>query len=143
MFGRYKTCGAAITLQKCGTRIDFRLSDRRASEAVQRDGNCRFAVDADEWNSVGFVSAIPVYIIGGDLLTRFKSRYDVIKRSLLRTPHFEDTIPTHLISALSSGTLSVLVCAPIDVVKSRIQSSIGSELVSLRIKVLAHFLHPS
>ena len=49
--------------------------------------------------------------------------YDMIKESLLLTGHFRDAVPLHLITAVMGGTIAVTLCAPVDVMKSRIQSS--------------------
>ena len=49
--------------------------------------------------------------------------YDMIKDQLLTRFSFKDNVPTHLLTALLGGTISVTACAPIDVFKSRIQSS--------------------
>jgi dicarboxylate transporter 10 len=51
--------------------------------------------------------------------------YDLIKRRLLRTGYFEDSIPLHLLTATLGGTISITICTPVDVIKSRIQASTG------------------
>ena len=56
--------------------------------------------------------------------------YDVIKRRLLMTGYFSDTAPTHLITATLGGTVAVTACAPIDVMKSRVQASRTGSIVS-------------
>ena len=56
--------------------------------------------------------------------------YDVIKRRLLMTGYFSDTAPTHLITATLGGTVAVTACAPIDVMKSRVQASRTGNIVS-------------
>jgi len=52
--------------------------------------------------------------------------YDVIKKRLLQTGHFSDTAPLHLLTATLGGTVAVTACAPIDVMKSRVQASANS-----------------
>lgn len=56
--------------------------------------------------------------------------YDVIKTRLLMTGYFSDTAPTHLITATLGGTVAVTACAPIDVMKSRVQASRTGSIVS-------------
>jgi len=56
--------------------------------------------------------------------------YDVIKKRLLMTGYFSDTAPTHLITATLGGTVAVTACAPIDVMKSRVQASRTGNIVS-------------
>ncbi|WWD18264.1 hypothetical protein CI109_102714 [Kwoniella shandongensis] len=51
------------------------------------------------------------------------SCYDIIKEALLASGHFTDTVPTHLLTSIMGGTIAVTLCAPVDVMKSRIQSS--------------------
>jgi dicarboxylate transporter 10 len=52
--------------------------------------------------------------------------YDLIKKRLLQTGHFSDTAPLHLLTATLGGTVAVTACAPIDVMKSRVQASANS-----------------
>jgi dicarboxylate transporter 10 len=61
--------------------------------------------------------------------------YDVIKERLLLSGHFTDSVPLHLITATLGGTIAVTACAPIDVIKSRVQSSTAQGVVS-RVKAL-------
>lgn len=49
--------------------------------------------------------------------------YDIIKKRLLQTGYFSDTAPLHLLTATLGGTVAVTACAPIDVMKSRVQAS--------------------
>jgi hypothetical protein len=63
-------------------------------------------------------------------LTLILNSYDLIKARLLETGYFTDSIPLHLITAVLGGTVAVTACAPVDVMKSRIQSSTVSGLVS-------------
>jgi hypothetical protein len=59
-----------------------------------------------------------------------KSCYDVIKEQLLLSGYFTDSVPLHLITATLGGTIAVTACAPIDVIKSRVQSSTAQGVVS-------------
>lgn len=58
--------------------------------------------------------------------------YDAIKSSLLAIPALllKDDVKTHLLSGVLAGTIATTAAAPFDVLKSRIQSSVG-ETVSL------------
>ncbi|KAL8286670.1 hypothetical protein RQP46_004198 [Phenoliferia psychrophenolica] len=51
--------------------------------------------------------------------------YDAIKRSLLKTSIFTDNVPLHLTAGLIAGTIATTLCAPVDVLKSRIQNAKG------------------
>lgn len=53
--------------------------------------------------------------------------YDMTKKALLKTPYFHDNALTHLTSAVCAGTVAVTICAPIDVMKSRMQSTAARE----------------
>jgi dicarboxylate transporter 10 len=59
-----------------------------------------------------------------------RSSYDIIKEQLLLSGHFTDSVPTHLLTAVIGGTIAVTACAPIDVMKSRIQSNTKPSVVS-------------
>jgi dicarboxylate transporter 10 len=59
-----------------------------------------------------------------------RSSYDIIKEQLLLSGHFTDSVPTHLLTAVIGGTIAVTACAPIDVMKSRIQSNTNPSVVS-------------
>lgn len=49
--------------------------------------------------------------------------YDAMKRSLLASSYnLTDSIPLHLSCGLVAGTIATTLCAPVDVLKSRIQS---------------------
>jgi hypothetical protein len=52
--------------------------------------------------------------------------YDMFKQTLISTGHFQDDIRTHVLSSALGGTVAVTLVAPIDVVKSRVQSSVGN-----------------
>jgi dicarboxylate transporter 10 len=64
----------------------------------------------------------PVYNGSGTDL----ASYDLIKKRLLQTGYFSDTAPLHLLTATLGGTVAVTACAPIDVMKSRVQASANS-----------------
>ncbi|KAK8843934.1 hypothetical protein IAR55_006726 [Kwoniella newhampshirensis] len=61
------------------------------------------------------------------------SCYDIIKEALLGTGYFTDTIPTHLLTSVMGGTIAVTLVAPVDVMKSRIQSSTATGVTSMEI----------
>ncbi|KAF9175575.1 Mitochondrial dicarboxylate transporter [Mortierella sp. AD011] len=52
--------------------------------------------------------------------------YDEFKRLLLSTPWFKDNLVTHFGSSLLAGLVATTVCAPLDVLKTRIMNSSGS-----------------
>ncbi|KAF9116091.1 Mitochondrial dicarboxylate transporter [Mortierella sp. AM989] len=54
--------------------------------------------------------------------------YDEFKRSLLATSWFKDNLITHFASSLLAGLVATTVCAPLDVLKTRIMNSSGSNL---------------
>ncbi|KAL7420953.1 Carrier protein, mitochondrial [Cryptotrichosporon argae] len=51
------------------------------------------------------------------------SCYDMIKEALLGTGRIADGVPLHLLTSALGGTVAVTLVAPVDVMKSRIQSS--------------------
>ncbi|KAG0320935.1 Mitochondrial dicarboxylate transporter [Linnemannia gamsii] len=56
--------------------------------------------------------------------------YDGFKRQLLSTPWFKDNLATHFASSLLAGLVATTVCAPLDVLKTRIMNSSGSSTSS-------------
>lgn len=50
----------------------------------------------------------------------------MFKQTLISTGHFQDDIRTHVLSSALGGTVAVTLVAPIDVIKSRVQSSVGN-----------------
>ncbi|KAL3418593.1 hypothetical protein PVAG01_10309 [Phlyctema vagabunda] len=56
--------------------------------------------------------------------------YAKSKSVLLATPSLglKDTVPTHILSSLIAGTVATTVCAPADVLKSRLQSASTSKV---------------
>ncbi|KAI1303395.1 Mitochondrial dicarboxylate transporter [Mortierella claussenii] len=56
--------------------------------------------------------------------------YDGFKRQLLATPWFKDNLATHFASSLLAGLVATTACAPLDVLKTRIMNSSGSNTSS-------------
>lgn len=52
-----------------------------------------------------------------------RSRYSTAKHHLLNTFKQKDDVGTHTLASLSAGTVATTICAPADVLKSRIQSA--------------------
>lgn len=50
-------------------------------------------------------------------------RYSAAKQYLLSGAGLKDDIGTHFLSSLVAGTVATTICAPADVLKSRIQSA--------------------
>jgi dicarboxylate transporter 10 len=61
--------------------------------------------------------------------------YDAIKATLITSAGFKDNVQTHLMTGVLAGTLATTVAAPFDVLKSRIQSSQGTNMVRRRLGV--------
>ena len=105
------------------------MARRRAFDDVQGYGSDDATERGDERNSAVLVSPWPSFAIKHrDRRTEryhglTSGSYDMIKQQLLTRFSFKDNVPTHLLTALLGGTISVTACAPIDVFKSRIQSS--------------------
>ncbi|KFH45597.1 Mitochondrial dicarboxylate transporter-like protein [Hapsidospora chrysogenum ATCC 11550] len=49
--------------------------------------------------------------------------YSTAKHHLLDTFHQKDDVGTHVLASLSAGTVATTICAPADVLKSRVQSA--------------------
>ncbi|KAF9346642.1 Mitochondrial dicarboxylate transporter [Mortierella sp. NVP85] len=58
--------------------------------------------------------------------------YDGFKRQLLQLSWFEDNLITHFASSLLAGLVATTVCAPLDVLKTRIMNASGSSTSSTR-----------
>lgn len=58
-------------------------------------------------------------------------RYSTAKHHLLSTFGLKDDVGTHTLASLSAGTVATTICAPADVLKSRIQSASGGAVSSL------------
>ncbi|KAK9720771.1 hypothetical protein K7432_003929 [Basidiobolus ranarum] len=63
--------------------------------------------------------------------------YDQFKQALLLKLHFRDDIYTHFSSSLLAGLVATTVCAPVDVIKTRVMNSAKQENA---IAVLTHIL---
>ncbi|KAG0298726.1 Mitochondrial dicarboxylate transporter [Dissophora globulifera] len=61
--------------------------------------------------------------------------YDGAKRQLLATPWFTDNLATHFASSLLAGLVATTVCAPLDVLKTRIMNSSGGDTSSSKMFV--------
>jgi solute carrier family 25 (mitochondrial dicarboxylate transporter), member 10 len=62
-------------------------------------------------------------------------RYSAAKSRILSTTSLSDGVSVHILASLVAGTVATTVCAPADVLKSRMQSSAaigGHRRVSLR-----------
>lgn len=55
-------------------------------------------------------------------------RYASAKQYLLASGNMSDNITTHAIASLVAGTVATTLCAPADVLKSRMQSSAGRDV---------------
>lgn len=49
--------------------------------------------------------------------------YTAAKRLLLARTPLEDDVKTHMLASLAAGTVATTICAPADVLKSRIQAA--------------------
>lgn len=63
------------------------------------------------------------------------ARYTAAKRALLANTSLQDDVKTHMLSSLVAGTVATTICAPADVLKSRVQAAskagAGSSVCSL------------
>lgn len=57
------------------------------------------------------------------LLTNPCARYTAAKRALLANTSLQDDVKTHMLSSLVAGTVATTICAPADVLKSRVQAA--------------------
>ncbi|KAK4046004.1 hypothetical protein OIV83_006439 [Microbotryomycetes sp. JL201] len=53
--------------------------------------------------------------------------YDVFKQALIRTQWMQDGLPLHFTSSFLAGTVATTICAPFDVIKSRIMNASGND----------------
>jgi dicarboxylate transporter 10 len=53
--------------------------------------------------------------------------YDFFKDSLLSSGYLSNGMPLHILSSALSGTVATTICAPADVVKSRVMNASGNE----------------
>jgi dicarboxylate transporter 10 len=56
------------------------------------------------------------------------SRYTSAKQYLIGSLGLADDVKTHAASSLLAGTMATTICAPADVLKSRLQSSAGQSV---------------
>ena len=62
--------------------------------------------------------------------------YAAVKSRFLSATSIEDGVPVHIISSLVAGTVATTVCAPADVLKSRIQSSAAATAKGPKLSIL-------
>ena len=62
--------------------------------------------------------------------------YAAAKSRFLSATSIEDGVPVHIISSLVAGTVATTVCAPADVLKSRIQSSAAATAKGPKLSIL-------
>ncbi|KAM0788640.1 hypothetical protein ACM66B_006110 [Microbotryomycetes sp. NB124-2] len=53
--------------------------------------------------------------------------YDVFKQGLIRMQWMDDGLPLHFTSSFLAGTVATTICAPFDVIKSRIMNASGND----------------
>ncbi|KAJ3267354.1 hypothetical protein HDU77_000068 [Chytriomyces hyalinus] len=53
--------------------------------------------------------------------------YDTVKSEMLASGHFKDNLTTHFLASVAGAFVATTVCAPIDVIKSRIMAQKGGE----------------
>lgn len=51
------------------------------------------------------------------------TRYTAAKHALLANTTMQDDVKTHMLSSLVAGTVATTICAPADVLKSRVQAA--------------------
>ncbi|KAG8407765.1 hypothetical protein J3459_018360 [Metarhizium acridum] len=56
--------------------------------------------------------------------------YASAKQSLLASSNMSDNVTTHVLASLMAGTVATTLCAPADVLKSRMQSSASGDASS-------------
>lgn len=56
-------------------------------------------------------------------LTHLPASYTAAKRALLANTSLQDDVKTHMLSSLVAGTVATTICAPADVLKSRVQAA--------------------
>lgn len=74
-------------------------------------------------------------------MTDTSSRYTAAKRALLANTPLQDDVKTHMLSSLVAGTVATTICAPADVLKSRVQAASKSGAGSL-VSLPSSFLPP-
>ncbi|KAL7420006.1 hypothetical protein Q5752_004969 [Cryptotrichosporon argae] len=61
--------------------------------------------------------------------------YDVFKTLLLSSTGMTDGVPLHLLASAAAGTVATTVCAPADVVKSRVMNASGAGVGPVKVLV--------
>lgn len=51
------------------------------------------------------------------------ARYTAAKSAFLANTSLQDDVKTHMLSSLVAGTVATTICAPADVLKSRVQAA--------------------
>jgi hypothetical protein len=115
------TTSTAIRLQERYTRPIQHMAAGRSSSLFSRRPVDPCTKCGHEREPAILVGPSVYHGSGTDLTS-----YDVIKKRLLQTGYFSDTAPLHLLTATLGGTVAVTACAPIDVMKSRVQASANS-----------------
>lgn len=59
--------------------------------------------------------------------------YDYFKSVCLSSFHMPDSVTTHFCASLAAGFVTTTICSPVDVIKSRIMTSVGSQAPMLMI----------
>lgn len=67
------------------------------------------------------------------MLTR--PRYASAKQYLVQSARRRDDIATHVLASFAAGTVATTLCAPADVLKSRMQSSAGKDVSSTSLRL--------
>ncbi|GKT65436.1 mitochondrial dicarboxylate transporter [Colletotrichum tofieldiae] len=96
--------------------IGERFAYSNAIEGLYRIGR--------EEGAGAFTRGISANVVRSVLMTR--NRYSTAKRILLQKTEMKDDIKTHAVASLFAGTAATTICAPADVLKSRIQSAAAS-----------------
>ncbi|KAK4703850.1 hypothetical protein P7C70_g2364, partial [Phenoliferia sp. Uapishka_3] len=58
-------------------------------------------------------------------------RYDIFKNAILKTGQMDDGLALHFTSSSLAGTVATTVCAPFDVIKSRMMNAASAESVGV------------
>lgn len=106
----------------------------------------RFALGGwSKWKKRRFSGRIHLPSLLPDGLTRLPIRYTAAKRALLANTSLQDDVKTHMLSSLVAGTVATTICAPADVLKSRIQAAskagAGSSVSLFPLSNLQRFFH--
>lgn len=66
--------------------------------------------------------------------------YTAAKAALLKNTPLQDDVKTHMLASLIAGTVATTICAPADVLKSRIQSASKAGATGSLMQILAQGL---